>query len=245
MASEWWLIDRPTQSAVASVIDAAADAVVRNFDLHGNENSLTAALGQKLLESRVKFGGTSVDFLYRNFAEVDEEPGTGADGGIVVSIASDARTVKKAVLFQAKRFAQEREVKRLSLPRAEARRLRDQVDSMIPLTSDCIVLAHTRNRVYAIDGRCADRLSIDDMRYVTERCRLVSIGTFLGKWVARCSRGDQDDDLVRNIERSKGFLRHRLEVRISTDQRAQLVLGAGVLNPFDFTSPTASRVRRS
>jgi len=237
LASEWWLIDEPTQLALAGVIDAAAERVVEHFDLHWNENSLTAAFGEHLLQTRLDIGNTSARFVYRNFSEVDEEPATGADGGIVVSISSRGQTIKKAVLFQAKRFPQDREVKSLSLPRADAKRLKRQVDTMIPITDQCIVLAHTRERIYAIDGRCADRQSIDHMRYVTDRCRLVSIGTFLGKWVARCSRGDTGQYVVSNVTQPKGFIHHQLSMTIDTDQRPMLASGSGVLDSRRFDSP--------
>jgi hypothetical protein len=244
LAPEWWLIDEPTQSALASVIDAAAARVIENFDLHGNENSLTAAFGEHLLQTHLQIGNTSVRFLYRNFSEMDEEPATGADGGIAVSINSQGRAIEKAVLFQAKRFPQDREVKSLSLPRADAKRLRHQIDRMIPITNECIVLAHTRERIYAIDGRCADRQSIDNLRYVTERCRLVSIGTFLGKWVARCSRGERGHYVVSNVMQPKGFIHHQLSMTIDTDQQPMLASGSGVLDSRRFDSPIQAGRRR-
>jgi hypothetical protein len=245
MVPEFWLIDEPTQDAIAGVIDAAADSVIDNFDNFGNENSITAALGHELLQTRLEIGGTSASFVYRNFLEQREEPVTGADGGIVVTIKTRDQTIKKAVLFQAKRFPQDRGVKDLSLPRTEARRLKLQVNQMIPITSDCIVLAQTRERMYAIDGRCADRLSIDNLRYVTEACRLVSLGTFLGKWVARCTKGDQGDYVVRSVERPLGFVHHQLEMNVVTNQPPMLARGeAGSSGPALFDSPTPIRRRR-
>jgi hypothetical protein len=109
MAPEFWLIDEATQDALAALIDAAADSVIDNFNSFGNENSLTAALGQELLRARLDIGGTSARFFYRNFLEQTEEPITGADGGIVVTIRTREQTIKKAVLFQAKRFPQDPE----------------------------------------------------------------------------------------------------------------------------------------
>lgn len=239
MRSERWLIDQRTQTELARAIDQAAASVVTHFDHHWNENSLTAAFGENLLNTSVAINGTLARFDYRNFSEMDEEPHTGADGGILVTITNRTETVKKAVLFQAKKFPQARNVKDLTLTRPEAKRLKNQIDRMIPITDECIVLAHTRERIYAVDGRCADSQSIDHMRHLTERCRLVSVGTFLGKWVARCSRGDTGSYVVGNVETPRGFLRHQLTMTVTTDQPPLLVSGQQLLDQPDFT-----RVRR-
>ena len=236
MRSELWLIDPATQREIAKAIDDAADAVVANFDRHWNENSLTAAFGQNLLQREVVIAGTVARFDYRNFSEIDEEPVTGADGGILVTVTNRTDTVKKAVLFQAKKFSQDRNVKDLSLTRAEAKRLKNQIERMIPITKECIVLAHTRDRIYAVDGRCADGQSVEHLRHLTERCRLVSVGTFLGKWVARCSRGDTGRYVVENVETPRGFLRHQVTMTVTTDQRPLLVSGQQLLDQPDFIS---------
>ncbi len=195
MAPEYWLIDEPTQEALARVIDAAADAVINNFDNFGNENSLTAALGQELLRTRLEFGGTSATFLYRNFLELREEPVTGADGGIVVTIKTRDQTIKMAVLFQAKRFPQDRGVRDLSLPRNEARRL--------------------------------------------------TLGTFLGKSVARCTRGDRGPYVVQKVETPFGFVRHQLRVNVTTDQPPMLARGdVGIAGSARFASPIPVARRR-
>jgi hypothetical protein len=115
MDPEWWLIDEATQNAIADRIDAAAAHVVDNFDNHGNENSLTAALGHTLLTTEIRIPDATVRFGYRNFSERDEEPRTGADGGFLVTVRGPEETIKKAVLFQAKRFPQDHGVKSLTL----------------------------------------------------------------------------------------------------------------------------------
>jgi hypothetical protein len=225
MAAEWWLIDEPTQEAIASQIDAAADSVIRHFDLHANENSLTAALGHELLTTQVDFGDTTAGFTYRNFPEQSEERLTGADGGIVVTIRSPEETVKKAILFQAKRFPQDRPVKELSLSQEEAKRLRRQLDLMVPITGECVVLAQTREQIYALDGNSAHDLTLERLRHITDNCRLVTLGTFLGKWVARCARGELNADLVSRVENPQGFLRHQIGLEITTRQRPLLTDG--------------------
>jgi hypothetical protein len=237
VVAEWWLLDEDTQDAIAKRIDAAAASVLAHFDLHGNENSLTAALGQALLTTHIDVPGTSVRFTYRNFPEQTEEATTGADGGIVVTIRGPSDIVKKAVLFQAKRFAQQRSVRSLTLPRAEARRLCRQLDQMVPITDECIVLAHTRERVYAIDGSTANDLSIQDAQHIMEYARLVTIGTYLGKWVARCSRGDTGAYVVGRVEQPGGFLRHIIGIDIHTAQPPQLTAGGVRIDPVTHREP--------
>lgn len=235
MAAEWWLIDEPTQDAIADRIDAAAESVIRYFDNHANENSLTAALGQELLTARVDLGDTTAEFTYRNFSEQAEEPLTGADGGIVVTIRNREETVRKAVLFQAKRFAQRRRVKGLVLSRDEAKRLRRQLNVMVPITEESIVLAHTRERIYAVDGVAAKDLNLEQLRRITDNCRLVTLGTFLGKWVARCARGELNADIVNRVEHPRGFLHHQIGLEIVTRQTPLLtdggLSGVPVLDP--------------
>ena len=222
MNPEWWLVDERVQNIIAKRVDAAAAAVIAHFDLHGNENSLTAALGQELLRTQVHDVDTEVRFSYRNFLEQSEEPLTGADGAFVVTVRNGQDTVKKAVLFQAKRFAQHRPVRSLTLPRDEARRLKRQLNQMVPLSEECVVLAHTREQIYAIDGVAADPLSIDDLRRVTDRCRLVSLGTFLGKWVVRCSRGDLGPYVISQAEEPGGFVRHSVGMEVDTTQKPRI-----------------------
>jgi hypothetical protein len=225
MASEWWLIDDRVQRIITKRIDAAASAVLAHFDLHGSENALTAALGQELLGTTIDDIDTQVRFTYRKFSDRREEPLTGADGAFVITIRNRERTVKKAVLFQAKRFAQRRPPKMLTLPRGEARRLKHQLNRMVPLSDECIVLAQTREQIYAIDGLSADPLSIEDLKHVTERCRLVSLGTFLGKWVARCSRGDLGEFVISQSEEPNGFAHHSIAMVVDTTQRPRLTSG--------------------
>ena len=232
--AEWWLIDEPTQDVIARNIDAAADSVIAQFDRHANENSMTAAFGQKLLDTYVDANGTSARFSYRNFPEQSEEKLTGADGSIVVSVRNADEEVKKVVLFQAKRLPQDRPVKSLTLPKTEARRLRRQLDQMVEISDQSIVLVQTRERMYAVDAASADELTIADLVHLTAECRLVSLGTFLGKWVTRCTKGDQSETLVAQADRPGGFLRHSIRMTVVTDQPPLLTAGGMAIDPLTF-----------
>src|SRR5262245_58563987 len=129
--AEWWLLDEPTQNEIADFIDEASDRVIDNFDAHGNENSLSAALGQELRGKALVLEDTTVTFDYRNFLEQSEEPVTGADGGLLVTIRNKDGVVEKGVFFQAKRFSQYRPPRSLSMPRKDARRLKNQLRNLL------------------------------------------------------------------------------------------------------------------
>ncbi len=149
----------------------------------------------------------------------------------MVSIRNGEEEVRKAVLFQAKRLPQDRPVKSLTLPKTEARRLRRQLDLMVKISDESIVLVQTRERMYAIDAASADELTIAALVHLTNECRLVSMGTFLGKWVTRCSRGDPSEAVVSQADRPGGFLRHRIGMTVVTNQPPLLTAGGVAIDP--------------
>ena len=236
--AEWWLIDERVQQAIADHIDSASASVLRNFDNHANENSLTAAFGQELMRESLRLPDTEVRFEYRNFLEQDEEPLTGADGGIVISIRTLEENLKKGVLFQAKRLPQDRPVKRLTMRPGEPRRLRRQIEDMLSITGECVVLAQTRRDIYAVEALALDEFTLDDLRAFPSRTRLITVGTYLGKWVARCTRGDPNPNVVSRIERPRGFLKHLLTVDVSTTQQPLLTEGGIKIDPLIYGDRT-------
>jgi hypothetical protein len=228
--AEWWLLDSQTQQRIAEHIDNAAARVLKHFDAHRDENSLTAALCQELIRESIFLGNTTVTFTYRNFAEQDEEPLVGADGGILVSIANQGEHIVKGVLFQAKRLPQERGSRSLSMSKEDASRLKRQVAAMLDLTEESIVLGHTRNRIYAVDATSLEEQTVEELRFPFKAARLISFGTFLGKWVARCTRGDLNEVLIDRIRTPRGFLNQLLEMEIVTRQRPLLTEGGAPIN---------------
>src|SRR4051812_32831819 len=97
--AEWWLLDEDTQQRIAARLDDAAERVMRHFDDHRDENSLTAALCQEIIREPILLNDTTVVFNYRNFAEQSEEHKVGADGGIRITIRNGDEEVEKGVLF--------------------------------------------------------------------------------------------------------------------------------------------------
>lgn len=244
--AEWWLVNQAAQEEIASRIDAAAARVVDRFRAHGNENSLTAAFGQEFMNCSGSARGVRIDCSYRNFLEQAEEPATGADGGMVLTITTPEGTVKKGVLFQAKRLPQDRPVRSLTLPMSEAKRLRGQLEGMVNITTESIILAHTQDGLYAVDALTSEALTLNDLRRFPESCRLVSIGTYLGKWVARCARGDLDPSLVQRILQPNGFLKHAFLLAVETTETPRLMEGSRPIDISSFRGKVpAPRWRRS
>src|SRR5712692_2851839 len=137
--AEWWLLDAKTQSGIAGYLDGSAQRVLKQYDAHHDENSLTAAFCQELVRESIRLNDTTVSFEYRNFPEQNEEHLLGADGGIVITIATPDGQVEKTVLFQAKRLPQHRGTRSLSIPRREAKRLKTQIITMLGWTPESIV----------------------------------------------------------------------------------------------------------
>jgi hypothetical protein len=248
--AEWWLFDAQTQQRIAEHIDAAATRVIDHFEAHHNENSITAALGQELMRERVLLGDTTVAFNYRNFPEQTEEPLVGADGGMLITITNHVERlhVDKGVLFQAKRFPQDRLPRELSIPRPEdASRLKNQIQNMLRMTKESILLGYTLDAIYAVDAKSLRERTIDELRYPLAKPRLVRLGTFLGKWVARCTRGDENEALIQGIREPRGFLKHVFEMDVTTRQKPLLTEG-GVALPLDASNkermPESWRRRR-
>ena len=223
--AEWWLLDKPTQDGIAEYLDDASNRVLAHFDSHGDENSLTAALCQELIRKPFAYKNTTVVFDYRNFSEQAEEPLLGADGGILITITTPEERVEKAVLFQAKRLPQRRQPRSLTIRKTEASRLKKQVKTMMKVSEDSIVINHTRRGIYAVDAEALEDLTVENLRHPLETPRLLGIGTFLGKWVSRCSRGDLSDSVKRIILTPRGLLRHQLIMDIETKQRPLLTDG--------------------
>ena len=158
-------------------------------------------------------------------AEQTEEPLLGADGGILITISTPEERVEKAVLFQAKKFPQRRQSRSLTIPKREASRLKKQVKTMVKVSEESIVIGHTRQGIYALDAETLEDLTVENLRHPLETPRLLGIGTFLGKWVARCSRGDLSDSVIRIVLTPRGLLRHQLVMNIETKQRPLLTDG--------------------
>src|SRR5205085_2761392 len=118
-------------------------------------------------------------------------------------------------------------------------RLKSQILTMLEMTRESIMLSYTRDSVYAVDAESLKDLTTEQLRYPLATPRLIGLGTFLGKWVARCTRGDENEVLIEQIRTPGGFLKHRLEMEIITRQRPLLTEGS---SPIDIGSLPVNKI---
>lgn len=221
---EWWLLNSRTQGHIAEFTNKVSHRVIERYDSHNTENGLTGALGQELTREPFHSSDTTVEFFYRKFGKRREEPATGVDGGFLVTIKTKTDEVVKVALFQAKKLSQNRPTISLTLPAKEASRLRDQMDAMLEITSESVVLAYTRRDIYALDAFRPGGKTIEEISHPFITTRPPKLGTYLGKWVARCTRGDTAAEVVSRLREPEGFINHLIVMNV---QRTQKLLLAG------------------
>lgn len=209
-----FLIDRPAQERIAQLIDAAAKQVVGQIVSHGNEEGLTAALGSALMQQSIHDEKLSVEFRYRQHNKITEERDSGADGGFLVKISVPGQTVEKAALFQAKLLGGDADVRKLTMPSAEAVRLQNQANDMLTQTPESVAIFYTRRNIYVIDAEdYVSRLTSASRTPLSQGHRLITLGTYLGKWLPRCTKGDENTSVVTRAKHLEGF-RHGLELDV-------------------------------
>jgi len=207
-----FLIDQHTQSQIAKLIDRAVERVLGEITSHGNEEGLTTALGHALMQRRVREPGLQVDFKYRQHNKHTEESHSGADGGFVVRIETKDRSVVKAALFQAKLIRGLGDVRGLTMTKAEAMRLQDQSKDMLTHTDDAVALFYTHKNIYVVDARDYSDNPISRAPLSQEH-RLITLGTYLGKWIPRCTKGDTNSEFVTRARHVDGF-KHGLSLDV-------------------------------
>jgi hypothetical protein len=128
----------------------------------------------------------------------------GADGGFLVRVNAPGKTVRKAALFQAKLLKGEEPIRSLKIKSSnEAVRLSNQCRSMLAQTRESVAMFYTPGAIYIVDA----------LRYSKKHTRnplstahhMVTLGTYLGKWIPRCTKGDESEDIISRVERPGGF----------------------------------------
>lgn len=214
-----YLIDQQTQDELASHINESVIRVINRIDNHGNEEGLTSVLGQQLMDHPFKTRDTEVTFFYRQLHKQIEEPPAGADGGFIVLVKTPNGIVEKASLFQAKRLDEYRAVRDLRMDKHDALRLKDQAKKMLQRTKEAVGVFYTRQDIYVVDADYYANSALAEIRNpLSRQHRLISLGTYLGRWMARCTRGDQNDSLLSRIRRLDGF-RQNMTMEVLTKLR--------------------------
>lgn len=207
-----FLIDTEIQRRIAALIDTAATQVIGQLASHGNEEGLTSALGNALMQRSINSNGLRVDFRYRQHNKITEEPHSGADGGFLVRVKTPDASIEKVALFQAKLLGGYDDVRTLSMSTADAERLKKQVTDMLKHTGESVAVFYTWKNIYVVDAsdysaRNASRLPL------SQKHRLITLGTYLGKWLPRCTKGDLNRDIVTKVKHVDGF-KHGLSLDV-------------------------------
>jgi hypothetical protein len=209
-----FLIDVPTQERIAQLIDSAARQVVGQIVSHGNEEALTSVLGGALAQKSIRDNGLKVDFRYRQHNKITEEPHSGADGSFLVKVTFPWLTVEKAALFQAKLLGGDADVRTLTMSSSEAARLQKQAEDMLTHTSEAVVVFYTWKNIYVVDAGDYESGAMPVSRTpLSQEHRLITLGTYLGKWIPRCTRGDEDNGVITRAKHLEGF-KHGVQLSV-------------------------------
>lgn len=203
-----YLIDSQTQNELAALIDEAVKQVITAIVAHGNEEGLTSALGGALMQRSMRSSDLSVNFTYRQHNKITEEPHSGADGGFLVRVETPHGIIEKASLFQAKLLSGADDVRNLRMKKSEAERLKRQTTNMLHQTDEAVAIFYTWKNIYVVDAADYRDTSVSDsLSPLSANHRLITLGTYLGKWIPRCTKGDINNNLVNRARHLDGFKR--------------------------------------
>lgn len=167
---------------------------------------MTPVLGHALMRQSFQDGNLSVDFNYRQLNKKTEEPQAGADGGFLVRVTNSEGTTQKAALFQAKLLRGNGPTRKLSISTNDAERLQKQSTSMLALTEEAVAIFYTKSGIFVVDAEHYRSKPLSDTRHpLSQGHRLITLGTYLGQWLPRCTRGDQGSNLITRIKHLEGF----------------------------------------
>lgn len=200
------LIDAQTQEQLAMQIDSAVEKVLSELTNHGNEEAITSALGHALMQKSIVTRDLTVNFSYRQHNKNNEEPNSGADGGFLVRVKTPGTNVEKAALFQAKLLRGEEDVRTLTMSKADARRLSKQSKDMLKHTEEAVAMFYTWKNIYVVDAFDYQATApIVSTTPLSEEHRLITLGTYLGRWLPRCTKGDLEPNFLTRVKHSEGF----------------------------------------
>jgi hypothetical protein len=214
------LIDAETQQAIADQIDLAIEEVLAKLRNHGGEEGITPVLGHALMQRSFSAAGLTVAFNYRQLSKHIEEPYAGADGGFLVRVSTKTETVTKASLFQAKLLSGDFPPRSLTMNRSEMTRLYDQTRNMLKHSEQSVAMFYTERNIYVVDAaKYSSGPPSRSQQPLGRDKRLITLGTYLGKWMPRCTKGDRSANLVSRIEHLEGF-RNGIDMAVVTERRS-------------------------
>ena len=173
---------------------------------------MTTALGHALMRRQVRTPDLRVDFKYRQHNKYTEERYSGADGNFLVRVVTPSGRVEKASLFQAKLVRGLRDVRALEMSRAEATRLQAQAKDMLRHTDEAVAIFYTHKNIYVVDATDYS-VGTPSRNPLSQEHRLITLGTYLGRWMPRCTKGDTEPDLLTRAKHVDGF-KHGLTLNV-------------------------------
>lgn len=201
-----YLIDLQAQAQIAALIDSAVERVLAELASHGSEEGLTSALGHALMQRAIRTSDLTVNFKYRQHNKISEEPYSGADGAFLVRVVTPESKVEKAALFQAKLLRGEDDVRNLSMSKPDAERLTKQSTDMLRHTEEAVAMFYTWKNIYVVDASDYQaKVDAASRKPLSQKHRLITLGTYLGKWLPRCTKGDQRNEIVTRAKHVDGF----------------------------------------
>lgn len=213
-----FLIDPQAQTQIAKQIDRAVQGVLAALASHGSEEATTSALGHALMRHSVSTPNLKVDFKYRQHNKITEEPDSGADGNFLVRVTTPSGSVEKATLFQAKLIRGLGEVRSLKISSKDASRLQKQAKDMLKLSEEAVAMFYTHRNIYVVDARDYGEAASSNTPLSDEH-RLITLGTYLGKWMPRCTKGDERLAFVTKARHMEGF-KHGLTMDVVAQRPA-------------------------
>lgn len=101
---------------------------------------------------------------------------------------------------------------------SEANRLQKQTKDMLTHTSEAVAIVYTWKNIYVVDAddyaNCASPASRSPL---SQNHRLITLGTYLGKWLPRCTKGDTDEEIITRAKHLEDF-KHGVELNVVADR---------------------------
>lgn len=232
---KWPKIVNSVRDRLARLIDDCALETLADAARLADEDGLTKDFAGNLKRlGRVRTPSSVISFDYQCFGKKTEKR-LGADGAIVLSIASEGRLFEKVLFFQAKKMLAKRPRTQLRLRSGEDRRLLEQIDVLTSVRRYCaaIGLFYTIHGFYAVDSGIIMRVTDEDPSALrtplSRRFYPGHVGDWIGHLVAPCHLGTRSPRILRELrtdglQRYAGHrVRHIITVRVSLKNRLRLV----------------------
>lgn len=126
--------------------------------------------------------------------------------------------MEKAALFQAKLLGGGADIRTLAMSSSEAKRLQKQTKDMLTHTSEAVAVFYTWKNIYVVDAEdYANGASPASRSPLSQNHRLITLGTYLGKWLPRCTKGDTDGEIITRAKHLEGF-KHGVQLNVVAER---------------------------